>query len=459
MSTRYKKNKHGIYKIPLYRRLSVYLIILVALTLATSGINALLNLFEINLKYLEITELTLIIFTICISLIPFSSFIVSVYKNKSVRKYLRVKKIEKEVKKVLLSSMSVNTLKDSPHFIDVPAVKVDIEEDFIAINIEKLANMYSVEKLGENVNVALKDKYKNYAITESRLSENRKYFEFLAEDVATDKSFTPLRNEHFQREDNFTITLQKGTVLDVSQGGSMGIFGATGSRKSTTARAFIQCGLAKGWEFYFSDNKPGDLGLFNVFYPSLKVATSTDIDRTFHLLREATKKIAERTKITEQYAKEWDKSGANGRDLNFRPLVVVIDELGSLIRRVSSDKTKAKELEQLLTEIVEVGRSSNVMLWLIAQDPSTKSVPEAIRRNLLTRVLCGVSKDVDQTMVFGKSVDISPRKGQGIFITDMMKEPKLFYVPNLIKGQYLDLKRQKEVYKIGVMKVDEYRQE
>ena len=104
------------------------------------------------------------------------------------RKYITQKKAEKSVTKSLLATMSVNRLQDTP-YISVPSVTVcDSRPSHISVEVEKLAGMYDVDKLAEDINSSFRGKLGAYAVTSAMITTDGLFYKFVLEDVATDKN-------------------------------------------------------------------------------------------------------------------------------------------------------------------------------------------------------------------------------------------------------------------------------
>ena len=157
----------------------------------------------------------------------------SVIKAKTIVKYITQKKRQKKaVTKSLLATMSVNRLQDTP-FISVPSVTVcDSRPSHINVEVEKLAGMYDVDKLTEDINSSFRGKLGAYAVTSAMITTDGLFYKFVLEDVATDKTWRPATLEDIKAE-KYIIKLQKGLEVNLSEQAHIAVWGKTGSKKTT----------------------------------------------------------------------------------------------------------------------------------------------------------------------------------------------------------------------------------
>ena len=94
------------------------------------------------------------------------------------------------IRKSLLNTMNLNTVKNAP-IIEVPAVKVSFGDENIKVYVSKLAGMSDIDKVRENIDTSFRGKYKVYAVVEAIALDDGTGFNFVLEDVGTDKTFIP----------------------------------------------------------------------------------------------------------------------------------------------------------------------------------------------------------------------------------------------------------------------------
>ena len=101
----------------------------------------------------------------------------------SIRRYRVEQKSEKDITRNLLATMTLNRQQDSPH-VTVPSVTVvDRTPSHLTVEIEKLAGMYDLDRLAEDVSGSFRGRLANYAVTSSRIAPNGNEFVLTLEDV------------------------------------------------------------------------------------------------------------------------------------------------------------------------------------------------------------------------------------------------------------------------------------
>ena len=128
--------------------------------------------------------------------------------------------------------MSVNRLQDTP-FISVPSVTVcDSRPSHISVEVEKLAGMYDVDKLTEDINSSFRGKLGAYAVTSAMITSDGLFYKFVLEDVATDKTWRPATFEDVTAE-KYTLKIQEGLTVRLDERAHIAVWGKTGSKKTT----------------------------------------------------------------------------------------------------------------------------------------------------------------------------------------------------------------------------------
>ena len=120
--------------------------------------------------------------------------------------------------------MSVNRLQDTP-FISVPSVTVcDSRPSHISVEVEKLAGMYDVDKLTEDINSSFRGKLGAYAVTSAMITSDGLFYKFVLEDVATDKTWRPATMEDVTSE-KYAIKLQEGLTVRLDERAHIAVWG------------------------------------------------------------------------------------------------------------------------------------------------------------------------------------------------------------------------------------------
>lgn len=441
MATIYKKNGLGVYTIPIYKKFYFWFILLIILALFLTGINK-------YVKFINITSYVLIFwsFILILWILKLIKLIIDIINNKGFKNYRINKKFEKQITKSLLATMMLNRLKDSP-FISVPNVKVGNSlPSHIEINIEKLAGMYDVEKLTEDITSSFRNKYSNFVVTSSMISNDGNYYNFILEDVGSDKTWIPKSFEDLSKKP-YIVPLQKNLIVNLSEKPHIAIWGKTGSKKSTTILGIVLNLFSNGSDVRFLDFKD-EYSSFTLFYPEDKIIN--EIEDVQPLLDNILFEIKERQVIITNKAKELGKMGLRASDVGLTPLVLIADEVGSLVSLM--DSKQQKKFIASLVAIIQRGRSVGVNLIVGTQSPAVDVLPQSIRSNFSTKILLGSANSETQRMAFG---EVATRGNvedfKGYYTCDGLTiQPMKFYVNNIYKYGFNNLEKFEKAYKIGL---------
>ena len=258
MAKTYKKNAQNVYKVPLYAQFWTWW----ALVLTLAVLSLVLGLV-VSIKLVQI-----VLWSLVAILTSWRAYALtgSVIKAGTIGKYITQKKAEKAVTKSLLATMSVNRLQDTP-FISVPSVRVcDSRPSHISVEVEKLAGMYEVEKMTEDINASFRGRLGGYAVTSGMITTDGLTCKFVLEDVATDKTWRPATIEDVTAE-KYAITLQEGLTVKLDERAHIAVWGKTGSKKTTVLFGMLLQLFAMGADVRFIDGKD-EFSAFSGFYPS-----------------------------------------------------------------------------------------------------------------------------------------------------------------------------------------------
>lgn len=433
----YRKNARGSYEYSVFHYLEFWLIVPLVLIV-------LLAFIATNFQFKLITSLEgyLWLMFIILAIVEIIKIVVGSFRKHGFLKYFSAKILEARIRKALLNTMTINLLKDTPK-IAVPEIRVNIFSDTLKIYIQKLPGMTDIDRVEENINAALIGKYKPYAVTTKIESDDGTEFNFILEDVGTDKTFIPTCIQDLKQGPYF-VTLQKGLTLNLSKYPHMAIWGQTGSGKTTVLMGIIAQCLSNNTDLLFIDGKT-EFSSFSVFYPSEKIVS--DNNDVLKLLQNVSETIKQRQKIVADEIKKRRKLGLTAYDIGFNPIVIIADEVGSIV--ASMDNKAKKELISYLTQIVQKGRSVSVFLVMATQNPGVDVLPSSIRNQFSTRILLGSATGDVQRMAFDQvATDGGVDKFQGYYMTSgLTVQPQKFYVPNLIKHNLENLETFEKLYK------------
>lgn len=438
MATTYRKNAQNVYKPPLYAQFWIWWVLVLAL--------AVLSLVVGLVVSIKIVQVVLWSLVAILTVWRAYSLTQSVIKAKTIGKYITQKKAEKAVTKSLLATMTVNRLQDTP-YISVPSVRVcDSRPSHISVEVEKLAGMYDVDKLTEDINSSFRGKLGAHAVTSAMITTDGLFYKFVLEDLATDKTWRPATIDDIKAE-NYIIKLQEGLEINLSERAHIAIWGKTGSKKTTVLFGIILQLFSMGADVRFIDGKD-EFSAFSGFYPIEKIVS--DPDDVFEQLEDILAIIKERQKIMADEVQKRQKMGLKASEVGLQPVVLVADEIGSIVALM--DSKQSKKFVSELTAIIQRGRSVGVSVIASTQDPSTDTLPQKIRQQFSTKILLGSANSDTQKMSFGEVATAGNVEDfRGFYICDgLTNQPMKFYVCDLYSHGFNELGAFEIIYKDGV---------
>lgn len=433
----YYRNKDGYYYYPVYYFGSFWLVVTILVLIVSSLLVKFLNISF----FADIRNLALII-SLILAVAELIKVVAGSKQNNGFSNYIWSLYLASCIRKSLLNTMNLNTVKNAP-IIEVPAVKVSFGGENIKVYVSKLAGMSDIDKVRENIDTSFKGKYKAYAVVEAIALDDGTGFHFVLEDVGTDKTFIPENINDLVRKPYF-ITLQKGLTINLAKYPHMAVWGRTGSGKTTVLMNIIAQCFSNDTDLLFIDGKT-EFSSFSIFYPSSKIVT--DNADVLNLLKHVTETIMERQKIIADEVKRRKKLGLTGFDLGLKPIVVIGDEIGSIVAGMTAKEKK--QFVAYLTQIVQKGRSVSVFLVVASQSPAVDVLPNGIRSQFSTKILLGSASGDIQRMAFDVAVsDGDVEKFQGYYVINGTSVlPQKYFVPNLFKYGLADLQTFEKLYK------------
>ena len=225
-------------------------------------------------------------------------------------------------------------------------------------------------------------------------------------------------------------------VGDISKLPHMLIAGTTGSGKSVCMNTLIISLLYKARpdevKLIMVDPKMVELGVYNGI-PHLLIPVVTDPKKAAGALQWAVTEMMRRYRLmSEEGVRDIDsynKAIVNDPDQQKMPrVVVVIDELADLML------VAAKEVEESICRIAQMGRASGIHLVIATQRPSADVITGLMKANIPSRIAFAVSSAMESRiildtqgaeklvgkgdMLFAPLGQGKPKRVQGCFITD-----------------------------------------
>lgn len=433
----YRKTTRGYYSYGIYHYLGFWIIAFLILFLLNTYI---LNV--VDLDFFRDVEALSLASALFLGIIETIKILINSIKNKGLFKYISSLSLERHIRKAFLNTMTLNTAKDLPR-VEVPKIKASFADDKIYVYVQRLAGMNDIEKVKANINASIVGKYKEFAVVEAIQADDGTFFNFILEDLGTDKTFVPKSIDELKQKSYF-IKLQEGLTLNLSKYPHVAIWGQTGSGKTTVLMSIIAQCLSNRTDLYFIDGKT-EFSSFSVFYPKEKIAT--DNTEVISLLKGISRIITNRQKQMANAVQKKKELGLTGFDVKLKPVVIIADEVGSIVAGMSSKEKK--ELVSNLLQIVQKGRSVSVFLVMASQSPATTVLPSDVRSQFSTRILLGSATGDFQRMAFDQvATDGGVPKFQGYYMTSgLTTQPQKFFVPNLYKYDLADMETFKDLYK------------
>lgn len=225
-------------------------------------------------------------------------------------------------------------------------------------------------------------------------------------------------------------------VGDISKLPHMLIAGTTGSGKSVCMNTLIVSLLYKAKpdevKLIMVDPKMVELGVYNGI-PHLLIPVVTDPKKAAGALQWTVTEMLRRYRLMSEEGvrdlESYNKSIVNDPDQKPMPqIVVVIDELADLMIAA------AKEVEESICRIAQMGRASGIHLVIATQRPSADVITGLMKANIPSRIAFAVASAMESRiildtpgaeklvgkgdMLFAPLGQGKPKRIQGCFITD-----------------------------------------
>lgn len=200
---------------------------------------------------------------------------------------------------------------------------------------------------------------------------------------------------------------------------SLLLVGITGSGKSYALMGLIA--QLKNWSIppvvYYADPKGSDIAVLGGSLAPER--TADNIDGIIDLLRTFYGSMMERK--AEMRDRLNGKLGSDFSDFRLPAYVFLLDEYAAFQASISKDKKRRDEVEELMRNIVLMGRQLGFFVWLAMQKSDSSDIPTAIRDNLPLKICLGNVPTTTLITIFGHTSDLPSRhwgKGQGLIYCD-----------------------------------------
>lgn len=200
---------------------------------------------------------------------------------------------------------------------------------------------------------------------------------------------------------------------------SLLLVGITGSGKSYALMGLIAQVI--NWPIppviYYADPKGSDIAVLGEALAPDR--TADDIDGIIDLLRQFYDCMMKRKE--EMQGKLSGKLSADFTDFRLPAYIFIMDEYAAFQASISRDKKRRDEVEEVLRNVVLMGRQLGFFVWLVMQKSDSSDIPTAIRDNLPWKICLGNAPSTTWMTIFGHTADLPSRhwgKGQGLIYCD-----------------------------------------
>lgn len=206
---------------------------------------------------------------------------------------------------------------------------------------------------------------------------------------------------HNQRQeiDSLDIDLGYGVNYNPVKCPHILVSGGTGSGKSVLISVLILEFLKRQSTVYIADPKNSDLGSLSYYFGEEYVATTpNNISR---IVRQVLEQLHERY----QYMRENFQYGANFSEHGFKPIWLILDEMGAFQASGTDKKSKEVIVEVMdgIKQIILLGRQAGVFILISAQQMRAETLNTDLRDNLGLRIALGANSSEGYRMVFGSA--------------------------------------------------------
>lgn len=282
---------------------------------------------------------------------------------------------------------------------------IKTDSSLAAVNLSSALGVYVVDaQYIEDDN-----NYYCYEISDSRIDQQLHF-----DSYAALADYTHKHTDKYGPYTLFCDARNKGIKIR-----SLLLVGITGAGKSYALMGLIA--QLRNWPIapviYFADPKGSDIAVLGGTLTPER--TADDIDGIIELLHDYYNKMLVRK--AEMRDKLSGKLGADFSDFRLPAYIFLMDEYAAFQASISRDKKRRDEVEEIMRNIVLMGRQLGFYMWIAMQKSDSSDIPTAIRDNLPWKICLGNAPSTTLMTIFGRSADLPSRhwgKGQGLIYCD-----------------------------------------
>ena len=308
-------------------------------------------------------------------------------------------------------------------FYRLPQVKIRFDDKGLTCGVVEIQNHIKTDSSLSTVN--LSSAIGVYVVDAQYIEDDNNYYCFEIVDSRIDRqlqfnSYTALSDYAHKHTDKYGLyTLFCDGRNEGIKIRSLLLVGITGAGKSYALMGLIAQLL--NWPvppvMYYADPKGSDIAVLGGTLSPER--TADDIDGIIDLLHAFYNEMLVRK--AEMKDRLSDRLGVDFTEWRLPAYIFIMDEYAAFQASISRDKKRREEVEEILRNVVLMGRQLGFFVWVCMQKSDSSDIPTAIRDNLPWKVCLGNAPATTLMTIFGRSADLPSRhwgKGQGLIYCD-----------------------------------------
>lgn len=305
----------------------------------------------------------------------------------------------------------------------LPRVKIRFDDNTLTAGLVEIQNHIKTDSSLAAVN--LSSALGVYVVDAQYIEDDNNYYCYEISDSRIDRqltfsSYEELSDYSKKQTDKYgPYTLFMDGRNEGIKIRSLLLVGITGSGKSYALMGLIA--QLQNWPIspviYYADPKGSDIAVLGGSLAPER--TADDIDGIIDLLRQFYGSMLARK--AEMRDKLSGKLGADFTDFRLPAYIFLFDEFAAFQASISRDKKRRDEVEELLRNVILMGRQLGFYMWIAMQKSDSSDIPTAIRDNLPLKICLGNAPSTTLMTIFGHATDLPSRhwgKGQGLIYCD-----------------------------------------
>ena len=305
----------------------------------------------------------------------------------------------------------------------LPRVRIRFDDKDLTCGVVEVQNHIKTDTILAAVN--LSSAIGVYVVDAQYIEDDNNYYCFEISDSRIDRQLkfstytelTSYAKKHTDKYGPYTLFCdERNRGIKIR---SLLLVGITGSGKSYALMGLLAQLL--NWSIppivYYVDPKGSDIAVLGCSLAPER--TADDIDGIIDLLRQFYDCMMRRKE--EMQGKLSGRLGADFTEFNLPAYILLFDEFAAFQASIAKDKKRRDEVEEILRNVVLMGRQLGFFVWVCMQKSDSSDIPTAIRDNLPLKVCLGNAPSTTLMTIFGRSADLPSRhwgKGQGLLYCD-----------------------------------------